>query len=244
MKETEKLKLKLPENSDWADIVALNDNFQTLDRWLEQLRSDIIAKLNDTPAKEHTHTRKDITDFPTSLPASDVYPWAKQPSKPAYTVGEVGAAPSGHTHDGRYYTEAEVNSLLSSIKNRLTKLEGSVDMAKLVYTSSCNGIGGSPGTYANADFIVVKPVGLVSSTVTSNASSGYAATTSQVAPSDGYKIMKGCSGQATVYMYFGGRNSFFSFSNVTVNYGSDGAVTFSNIAEYGQVYCNIEFYKQ
>ena len=117
-------------------------------------------------------------------------------------------------------------------------------MAKLVYTLSCNGIGGSPGTYANADFIVVKPVGLVSSTVTSNASSGYAATTSQVAPSDGYKIMKGCSGQATVYMYFGGRNSFFSFSNVTVNYGSDGAVTFSNIAEYGQVYCNIEFYKQ
>ena len=43
MKETEKLKLKLPENSDWADIVALNDNFQALDRWLEQLRSDIIA---------------------------------------------------------------------------------------------------------------------------------------------------------------------------------------------------------
>ena len=122
MKETEKLKLKLPENSDWADIVALNDNFQALDRWLEQLRRNIIAKLNDTPAKEHTHTRKDITDFPTSLPASDVYPWAKQPDKPAYTAGEVGAAPSGHTHDGRYYTEAEVNSLLSSIKNRLTKL--------------------------------------------------------------------------------------------------------------------------
>ena len=91
MKETEKLKLKLPENSDWADIVALNDNFQTLDRWLEQLRSDIIAKLNDTPAKEHTHTRKDITDFPESMPASDVYDWAKQPNKPVYTAGEVGA---------------------------------------------------------------------------------------------------------------------------------------------------------
>ena len=98
MKETEKLKLKLPENSDWADIVALNDNFQALDRWLEQLRSDIIAKLNDTPAKEHTHTKKDITDFPTSLHASDVYPWAKQPNKPAYTANEVGAAASSHSH--------------------------------------------------------------------------------------------------------------------------------------------------
>lgn len=91
MKETEKLKLKLPENSDWADIAALNDNFQALDRWLEQLRSDIIAKLNDTPAKGHTHTKKDITDFPESMPASDVYDWAKQPNKPTYTAGEVGA---------------------------------------------------------------------------------------------------------------------------------------------------------
>jgi len=97
MKETEKLKLKLPETSDWADIAALNDNFQVLDSWLEQLKSDIIAKLNDTPAKDHTHTRKDITDFPTSLPASDVYDWAKQPNKPAYTAGEVRARPNTWT---------------------------------------------------------------------------------------------------------------------------------------------------
>lgn len=94
MKETEKLKLKLPEISDWADITALNDNFQALDSWLEQLKSDIIAKLNDTPAKEHTHTKRDITDFPTSLPASDVYEWAKQPEKPVYAAGEVGARPN------------------------------------------------------------------------------------------------------------------------------------------------------
>lgn len=97
MKETEKLKLKLPEISDWADITALNDNFQALDSWLEQLKSDIIAKLNDTPAKEHTHTKKDITDFPTSLPASDVYDWAKQPEKPVYAAGEVGARSSTWT---------------------------------------------------------------------------------------------------------------------------------------------------
>lgn len=63
--------------------------------------------------KEHTHTKKDITDFPESLPASDVYDWAKQPNKPTYTAGEVGAAPSGHTHDDRYYTEGEVNELLA-----------------------------------------------------------------------------------------------------------------------------------
>ena len=43
--------------------------------------------------KEHTHTKKDITDFPESMPASDVHEWAKQPNKPTYTAGEVGALP-------------------------------------------------------------------------------------------------------------------------------------------------------
>ena len=33
--------------------------------------------------------------FPVTLPASDVYPWAKQPTKPTYFVEEVGAEPSG-----------------------------------------------------------------------------------------------------------------------------------------------------
>lgn len=31
------------------------------------------------------------TDFPASLPASDVYPWAKAATKPSYTYSEVGA---------------------------------------------------------------------------------------------------------------------------------------------------------
>ena len=145
MKETEKLKLKLPETSDWADITALNDNFQALDSWLEQLKSDIIAKLNDTPAKGHTHTRKDITDFPTSLPASDVYDWAKQPGKPVYTAGEVGAAPSGHTHDDRYYTEAEVNNLLAAKQNASTAITtgniGSQTVNKAKYASGQSSTG-------------------------------------------------------------------------------------------------------
>lgn len=32
--------------------------------------------------------------MPTSLPASDVYSWAKASSKPTYTASEVGAAPA------------------------------------------------------------------------------------------------------------------------------------------------------
>ena len=44
----------------------------------------------------HKHTKSEITDFPTSMPASDVPSWAKQSAKPTYTASEVGAAPSSH----------------------------------------------------------------------------------------------------------------------------------------------------
>ena len=43
-----------------------------------------------------------LATFPTSLPASDVYAWAKASTKPSYSYSEVGAASSGHNHDGWY----------------------------------------------------------------------------------------------------------------------------------------------
>lgn len=50
-----------------------------------------------TPSS-HTHTKSQITDFPSSMPASDVYAWAKASSKPSYSYSEVGAAAASHTH--------------------------------------------------------------------------------------------------------------------------------------------------
>lgn len=38
----------------------------------------------------HRHVRADITDFPASLPASDVHDWAKAEAKPAYGLAEIG----------------------------------------------------------------------------------------------------------------------------------------------------------
>ena len=42
----------------------------------------------------------------TSLPASDVYAWAKASTKPSYTASEVGAATSGHTHTTSLATDS------------------------------------------------------------------------------------------------------------------------------------------
>lgn len=48
-------------------------------------------------------TKSKISDFPTSMPASDVYAWAKASTKPSYSWGEITGKPSSftpasHTH--------------------------------------------------------------------------------------------------------------------------------------------------
>lgn len=57
------------------------------------LKDYIKNELGNKAAKSHTHKKADITDFPTSLPASDVSAWAKASTKPTYTYTEVGAMP-------------------------------------------------------------------------------------------------------------------------------------------------------
>ncbi len=63
--------------------------------------NDLQDKPSNLAPSAHRHSKSDITDFPSSMPASDVYAWAKSSSKPAYTASEVGALPtSGGTVTG------------------------------------------------------------------------------------------------------------------------------------------------
>lgn len=63
--------------------------------------SEINSKLSGKANSSHTHTKSQITDFPTSMPASDVYSWAKASSKPSYSASEVGAVPTSRTVNGK-----------------------------------------------------------------------------------------------------------------------------------------------
>lgn len=47
----------------------------------------------------HKHVKADITDFPTSMPASDVSAWAKAATKPSYSKAEVGLGSVDNTAD-------------------------------------------------------------------------------------------------------------------------------------------------
>lgn len=83
--------------------------------------------LNITPAiigaaySSHTHTKSQISDFPSSMPASDVYAWAKASSKPSYSWGEItdkpsSFTPSSHTHS-QYYDSGQsrtANTILAA----------------------------------------------------------------------------------------------------------------------------------
>lgn len=81
------------------------DNLTSSDQ-TKALSAKMGKALEDGKANAvHNHVKADITDFPTSLPASDVSAWAKAATKPSYTASEVGAAASSHTHTKSQITD-------------------------------------------------------------------------------------------------------------------------------------------
>lgn len=81
----------------------------------------------------------EILNKPTSLPASDVYPWAKQPNKPTYTASEVGLGnvPNVTTNDQTpTYTDTTTFATLTSGE----KLSVAFAKIKLAITNLINHI--------------------------------------------------------------------------------------------------------
>lgn len=86
--------------------------------------TEINSKLAGKANSSHTHKKIDITDFPTSMPASDVKAWAKADTKPTYTKSEVGLGNVDNTADKdksvKYATSAGAASSVdwSGVKNK------------------------------------------------------------------------------------------------------------------------------
>ena len=105
----------------------------------------LIKHICDNFARlSHTHTKKDITDFPTSMPASDVPDWAKASMKPTYTKAEVGLGnvenKSSATIRGEI-TKTNVTSALgytpytpNEVDNKFSALETNIDWKESVAT--------------------------------------------------------------------------------------------------------------
>lgn len=71
--------------------------------YTDGVTSNIQTQLNGKAASSHSHTKSQISDFPSSMPASDVYSWAKAVTKPSYSWGEITGKPTtfiptAHSH--------------------------------------------------------------------------------------------------------------------------------------------------
>lgn len=106
----------VPANAVFTDTntwrgVQNNLTSDATDQSLSAAQGKVLKGLVDGKAASgHTHTKRQITDFPSSLPASDVYAWAKASTKPSYTKSEVGLGNVDNTADSaksvKYATSA------------------------------------------------------------------------------------------------------------------------------------------
>lgn len=114
----------------------------------------IKSALDGKASSSHTHTKSQISDFPTSLPASDVSSWAKASTKPSYSWSEITSKPS--VPESGDYSSDTIEALLKKIQNTSPKM-GSASITKdtriasiwwnFFYVPHRTGSGGDNGDY-------------------------------------------------------------------------------------------------
>jgi hypothetical protein len=90
---------KFTDTNTWRGIQN-NLTSDSTNQSLSAAQGKALKALVDGKAPtSHKHTKSQITDFPSSMPASDVYAWAKAATKPSYTKAEVGLGNVDNTAD-------------------------------------------------------------------------------------------------------------------------------------------------
>lgn len=82
---------------------------------------DLNGKPSSFPPASHKHSKSDITDFPSSLPASDVPAWAKAARKPSYNWDEIGSRPSAFPPASHTHALSQVTGLQEALSSKVNK---------------------------------------------------------------------------------------------------------------------------
>ena len=85
--------------------------------------SGITEKPSSYTPSSHEHTTAEITDFPSSMPASDVPAWAKESTKPSYTKAEVGLENVDNTADANKPVSTAQKEEFDKINSSLTDMK-------------------------------------------------------------------------------------------------------------------------
>lgn len=96
-----------------SHLVGINKTLVNGCRVFRDIKPSEVRMLIEAAPSSHTHTRSQITDFPSSMPASDVYAWAKASSKPSYSWSEITSKPT--TLDDYGITDAVKNTVTAKI---------------------------------------------------------------------------------------------------------------------------------
>lgn len=102
MQQTQYYNLNLPEGADRVDIEALNANSDVIDIIMHQIQAKAEAPVYYSQ----------VLNTPSSLPASDVYPWAKASTRPTYTASDVGTLSS-----------TTINQMVSDLNDRINEVD-------------------------------------------------------------------------------------------------------------------------
>lgn len=161
-----------------ATVVAQDDGnnpFKGAQGGGESVTVDVLnAALEEKADSKHSHTVEEISDFPTSMPASDVKDWAKANEKPTYTASEVGADVSGSADaaltNAKSYTDTKIADLINGAPTTLDTL-GEIAEAMGNNQSVVEALNSAIGSKANASDLAAH---------TENASNPHNVTKSQI----------------------------------------------------------------
>lgn len=128
-------KSKLDSVATGANKTVVDASF--VDNSTNPVQSKVVKSALDGKSNTgHKHVKADITDFPTSMPASDVPTWAKAATKPSYSKSEVGLGNVNNTADAnksvKYATSAGSASTATTVVNGGA---ASADVARHVWFS-------------------------------------------------------------------------------------------------------------
>lgn len=132
--------------SEVQDLISeashTHSNKAVLDATTASFTTALQSKLNGIAAGAEVNVQSDwgetsadsdayIKNKPTSMPASDVSAWAKEPTKPTYTAAEVGADPTGSAatalSDAKEYADTKISNLINGAPETLDTLKELAD---------------------------------------------------------------------------------------------------------------------
>lgn len=85
----------------WAAISKGTVGLGNVDNTADSDKSVKYATSAGSASSAGSVAWSNVSGRPSSMPASDVYSWAKASSKPSYSAGEVGAVPTSRTVNGK-----------------------------------------------------------------------------------------------------------------------------------------------